>query len=175
MAIGRMTNYGRRWQQAVAWTDAKPGASSDGDVGLTVNGSAVPSFWVVLLTTTYNFTAQANGPNPDHATIAALGAGVITPTGNYTDNDVPRNRTRIATALDDSLDQASVSFIAGQEPFLTVSAAGGLTNIAGFAICTGILSTDNVLAIVPFASTIASVAVNNRIKILDTSVVVSTS
>ena len=58
---------------------------------------------------------------------------------------------------------------------MTVSAAGGLTNIAGYAICTGILSTDSVLMVVPFASTIASVAVNNRIKILDQSVVVSTS
>lgn len=175
MAIGRMTNYGRRWQQAIAWTGAKPGATGDAELGLTNNGSAIPSFWIVLLSTTFNFTEQSNGPNPDYATIAALGAGVITPTGNYTDNDVPRNRTRIATALDDSTDQASVSFIAGQEPFLTVSAAGGLTNLAGFAICTGILSTDQVLAIVPFSSTIASVAVNNRIKILDTSVVVSTS
>ncbi len=175
MAIGRITNYGRRWQQSVSWTGAKPGASSDGDVGLTNNGSAIPSFWVILLKNTFNFTALSNGPDPDLATIAALGAAVITPTGNYTDNDISRNRTRITTVLDDSGNTASVSFIAGQEPFLTVSAAGGLTDIAGWAICTGILSTSEVIAIFPFGSTIASAAVSQRIKILDTSVVVSTS
>lgn len=159
----------------MALTGAKPGASSDNDVGLTVNGSSIPSFWVVLISTTYDFTAQNNGPNPDHSTIAALSTHAISPTSNYSDHDVPRNRTRITTTKDDTLDQASVAFIAGQEPYLLVTAGAGLTNIGGWALCTGTTSSDNVIGIFPAESAISSIATNNRLKILDTSLTVATS
>lgn len=180
MAIGRLTNFGRRWLASVGFTGAKPGATTDGDVGLTNNGSSIPSFWVVLLNTNFGFTSHSNGPNPDLATVAAITSAypnsVITPSGNYQDNDVPRNRTRMVTTLDDSTDKATLAFIAGQEPLLTVTNAGGITNVAGWALCTGNgVSTDYVIAIFPFASTLASVPVNNRIKINDTAVDLTTS
>lgn len=175
MAVGRLTNYGRQWMASISLTGAKPGASSDNETGLTVNGSAVPSFWVVLIGSAYNFTALNNGPDPDHSTIAALGAPVISPTSNYSGHDVPRNRTRITTTKDDTTNTAAVAFIAGQEPYLLITAVAGLTNIGGWALCTGTTSSDNVIGIFPAESVITSIAVNNRLKILDTALTVATS
>lgn len=120
---------------SIARTGAHPDATSDGDLGLALN-SGVPSFWILLLNSNYVFTGTSGRPNPDHETVAAMLSqynGCVIAPSNYSGNALAYGRARWSTSRDNTGDSARVSFKAGQEPLLTLSAT--ITNVAGWALC----------------------------------------
>lgn len=167
MTASRMTNSGFQWALSVSFTGAAPGATTDGDVGLALSGG-VPSFFILLLTTAYNFTAAGGRPNPDHDTVAAILAahpGCVVAPANYTGNAIARNRTRFTTTSDNTADSARIAFIPGQEPLLTLTA--NASNIGGWALCRDNNGTGPtpVLQIVGLNSPIATILANEQLRL----------
>ncbi len=142
-------------------------------LGLDNNGSAQPSYWAVLLRNIPAlFVADNNGPKRQWNTIALLQAeyptAVVLPTGNYTDHDIPVGSFTITR--DDAAHFVRVVFTAGQEPLLTVTAAGGIPDIGGWALMTKSAPTtsSDILGIFPAQAPITTpVAQNYRIRIRD--------
>lgn len=167
MTAARMTNDGLAWVFSVGFTGARPGASVDDDVGLALF-SGVPSFWILLLSTAYNFTQSGGRPNPDHGTVATMLAAhpgcVIAPT-NYTGNAIARNRTRYTTSVDNGADSARIGFIPGQEPLLTLTA--NVSNVGGWALCRDNAGTGTtaILQINGFNAPIATILSNEQLRI----------
>lgn len=163
MAVLRLTNYGRRYLQYLGWAGAWPGATSDGDDGLTQNGSGDPSWWWFLANTALDFNAQANGANPDldnlGKVLAAYPNSVIDPLNKYTDYDLPRKRVSFGSSHDDANDKSAIGFASTPGMQIQVTVAGGLTNLAGCVVCRGstIDPANTVIGLFPFESVIASV------------------
>lgn len=167
MTASRMTNSGLQWVFSVGLTGAAPGATSDGDVGLALN-VGVPSFWILLLSTAYNFTASSGRPNPDHDTVAAVLAahpGCVIAPSNYTGGAIARNRTRLIVTADNTSDSARIAFIAGQEPLLTFSA--NVSNVGGWALCRDNAGTGAtpILQIVGLNSPVATILANEQLRL----------
>lgn len=167
MTAARMTNDGLQWVFSVGFTGARPGATVDDDVGLALF-SGVPSFWILLLSTAYNFQAVGGRPNPDHGTVAAVLAahpGCVIAPANYTGGAIARNRTRYQTSVDNGADSARIGFLPGQEPLLTLTA--NVANVGGWALCRDNAGTGAtpILQIVGLNSPIATILANEQLRL----------
>lgn len=160
MAIGRVTNEGRRREQAMAWNAEAHGLGSPAQ------------FHVGLITSAYNFAALADGPDPKHVTCALLRASVsgsdpILATSRYSGNQVPFDGTSFIVSVDTNNNLSVITFASGFDPLVLVTDAAGLANVAGFIITDSntMASGTKIFAIFPGQATLASVPQNNRVRL----------
>lgn len=133
-----LTNVGKAEILSLAmrrWT--RPGSVSIGDHGFLLDGAGDPAVALILITSAFNFTAQAGRPNPDLGTVGAIDASVvggciINPSGFYTGNTHKVHPDYIDVTQDDAGDLGEITFNASHLPLL--SAVQDLNNVRGYVL-----------------------------------------
>lgn len=139
------TNYGARWQQALAFRNAPPESTTPGQTGLDAN-----SFYFLLVKSTRDFSA----PNPDLGDVSSYAADLYDPATHYSGNDIlrvpyapPGQTDGWDTSEDTALDIAKC--FPGTAPVLTATAAMQTPAVRGLLITTkNNLTTAKVLAVI---------------------------
>lgn len=149
------TNYGKAFGESVAFRNAPPGSDLAADI---------PTAFAIILLQGYDFVTA----NPDHDTIAELGAGVaVDPAGAtpYSGHMIDRG-TDFIVSTDDVADRGMIAFAA--PPTITVGATA-LSNITGFALCTrgDLTAANRIIALVEFANGPVSIGASQTLTVSD--------